>query len=314
MTYTYVQAACDYGLRKGPTLALVFHMAEGGGTVSYLDNIGSPPRLGVSANFVCEYSGRMVQMLPLDHASGSLHPGDIASEKPYYKGSIFKAVLGDWWDDPNSASISVEIEGFASSGPGSGQVKALIAWAADMAARFPTIRGAVGHADQTDVKACPGASSNMRAIFDGIGGHGLWAGGDMAGLAIRLAATASTSTPWTSFGTAKVVGTGKAGKRTSDGSHVALPDGLDLGCVQKGTLVTAHETWVAGSPVLVTNVNGYETAVYAADATFSPIAPPTTDCTAAIAAAVAKQKAADAALPISVTLTLPGHASQTVTF
>jgi hypothetical protein len=44
-----------------------------------------------------------------------------------------------------------------------------------MRRRYPTIVGAYGHADQTDTKGCPGTSANMKAIFDGIGGHGRFA-------------------------------------------------------------------------------------------------------------------------------------------
>src|SRR5678809_226907 len=42
-----------------------------------------------------------------------------------------------------------------------------------MRRRFPTLRGAVGHHDQSP-KACPGVTPNMKAIFTGVGGHGLW--------------------------------------------------------------------------------------------------------------------------------------------
>ena len=42
-----------------------------------------------------------------------------------------------------------------------------------MKAMFPTIRGAVGHHDQS-TKPCPGLTPNMKAIFGLIGGHGLW--------------------------------------------------------------------------------------------------------------------------------------------
>ena len=36
MSYPYVAAFYDYGLRIRPVMAFVVHMAEGGGTVGYL--------------------------------------------------------------------------------------------------------------------------------------------------------------------------------------------------------------------------------------------------------------------------------------
>src|SRR3989304_3822204 len=76
-TYPFVSSAHDYGPGLAPT-AIVIHMAEGGGTVGFLarpDVAGQPCRhRGVSCHFVVERSGRVVQMLPLDHVAGSLNP------------------------------------------------------------------------------------------------------------------------------------------------------------------------------------------------------------------------------------------------
>jgi len=174
-TYPFVAAWYDnYGPRKGPTLGLMYHMAEGGGTVGYLDKIGTAPARGVSVHAVCEYSGRVVQMLKWGDASGSLNPADRSTDKAYFSHSTLVDVLGDWWLDPNSAVISMEIEGVAVDGPNAKQVAAAIAWGLDMRVRWPDIRGALGHADQTDTKRCPGATPPMRAIFAGVGGHGLF--------------------------------------------------------------------------------------------------------------------------------------------
>lgn len=93
------------------------------------------------------------------------------------------------------------------------------------------------------------------------------------GLQIRLAATATTSTPWSAFGTAKNV-SGTGAKRVSDGTMIPLVKGQDLGCVQKGTLVVADQTWPAGQAIYVTNINGQEAAVFAPDVAFTSIAPP----------------------------------------
>lgn len=187
MAYPFVPAKFDYGRRKGPALALMLHMAEGGNTVHYLGKNGRVKR-GVSVHFVCDVLGRVTQMLPLSHASGSLNPANLSTNKAFYGKKHLDAVLGSWASDPNSAVISIEIEGFAAKGPNPKQVSACIAWGLDMKRELSTLRGALGHADQTNTKACPGTSPAMKAIFEGVGGHGLWhpqsgpaqpAGGDM---------------------------------------------------------------------------------------------------------------------------------------
>lgn len=170
-TYPYVAARYDFGPRKA-TLGLCFHGAEAeAGVVGYLSR---DPARRVSANFVCEASGRMVRMLPWDNTSGSMNPTDRSTNKAYYGHDHLVDVLGDYWTDPNIAVISVEIEMYARQGPNIAQVASLIAWSKDMKARYPSIRGAIGHADQTDTKGCPGTTSNMKLVFASIGGHGLW--------------------------------------------------------------------------------------------------------------------------------------------
>lgn len=174
MTDRYVPAWYDYGIRKGPILAVLYHMAEGGGTVGYLDNKGNPPDRGVSVHGVIEYDGSYVQMLPYTHASGSLNPDDRSTNKAYYGHDILVAVLGDWWKDPNSVTISFEIEGFAKDGPNDKQVATLIRVTNLLKGQFDSLVGAIGHADQTDTKPCPGTTSNMKSIFEAVGGHGVW--------------------------------------------------------------------------------------------------------------------------------------------
>ena len=178
-TYRFRQGI-DYGPRSG-TLGLSFHMSEGGdGLVSYLaqhpgedlwewaDRVN-----GVSCNAALLSDGTIWQMLAWSHASGNLNPDDRAGEYGYYGGSHLRAVLGDGWTNPNEWTISMEIAGYRSIGPTDAQVRAAIEWAKDMKAMFPTLRGATGHHDQSP-KPCPGLTPNMRAIFDGVGGHGLW--------------------------------------------------------------------------------------------------------------------------------------------
>jgi hypothetical protein len=180
-TYPFRQGI-DYGPRQG-TLGLAFHMSEGGdGLVSYLarraDETVTQWRTrirGVSANACILSDGTVWNMVDWSHAAGSMNPADRNPDTTgYYNGTVIKAVLGSHYVDPNTWSIAAEIAGFRADGPTDKQVDAAIAWALDMKSRFPTLRGAFGHHDQTDTKGCPGTTANMKAIFAGIGGHGLW--------------------------------------------------------------------------------------------------------------------------------------------
>lgn len=191
MSYPFVAAWYDgYGARKGPTLGLLYHMAEGGGTVGYLDKTGRPPSRGVSVHAVCDYAGVVTRMLPWTDASGSLNPADRSTDKAYYGHRHLHDVLGDWWIDPNSVTLSMEIEGFAAKGPNADQIIGAIAWGRDMIDHFPELRGALGHADQTDTKHCPGTTAAMQAIFAGVGGHGLWSQEELVKLAKQTYLTA----------------------------------------------------------------------------------------------------------------------------
>jgi len=178
VVYPFVQAAYAYGLRKAPALALLVHMAEGGGTVGYLSH---DPARGVSVHFVLERDGRIVQMLPLNQASGSVNPRLIrTSDDPPFTGynadrivygaSAARAVLGEWWRNPNEAVITIEIEGFAAQGPNLEQRKALVLWSREMRRRLPSLRGNLAHRDFAAYKSCPGRLVN----WQGIGGHGLY--------------------------------------------------------------------------------------------------------------------------------------------
>jgi hypothetical protein len=167
VSYPLVRAKFDYGARKAPVLAFVVHMAEGGNTVQYLAN---DPARGVSVHYVIETSGRIVQMLPESHASGSINPKELRTSDDadgFYGYTAAKAALGDWWRDPNSAVISLEIEGFAAQGPNDKQAAALVALVNDVRSRFPSIV-LLGHRDFTTTKACPGRHIDWPAL----GGHG----------------------------------------------------------------------------------------------------------------------------------------------
>lgn len=183
MSYPFVASRYRGPVREGPTLGVLLHMAEGGNTVHYL--AGDPAR-GVSVHFVIEYTGRIVQMLNWNERAGTLNPRDRSSDKRYYGHSHLVDVLGNWWTNPNHALIQVEMEGFARTGPNVKQRAAVVALVADITTRFPSVRGALGHADQTDTKACPGTTDAMKSVFAAIGGHGLWTEEDVPGLAFTM--------------------------------------------------------------------------------------------------------------------------------
>lgn len=167
MTYPFVHARFDYGTRKAQVLAFLVHFAEGGGTVGYLAN---QPARGVSVHYVIEDNGRTVQMLDETHASGSVDPTKIRTTNDadgFYGVSAAVAVLGKYARDPNSAVISLEIEGFALQGPNTAQKAALVALVDDVRHRYPAI-GLLGHRDFADYKPCPGRLIPWTAI----GGHG----------------------------------------------------------------------------------------------------------------------------------------------
>ena len=179
MTYRYLQGI-DYGPRDG-TLGLSFHMSEGyDGLPPYLARKAGETTLawvnrvsGVSCHVAITSNGTVWQMLGWDRASGNLNPADRAAEYGYYGGSHLRAVLGTGWTNPNAWTLSCELAGFRSVGPTDAQVAAAIKWGREMKALFPTLRGATGHHDQSP-KPCPGLTPNMKAIFTGLGGHGLW--------------------------------------------------------------------------------------------------------------------------------------------
>jgi len=256
--YPYTQARYIYGKRKG-SLALMLHMAEGFNTVSYLAN---DPARGVSANFVCELDGTMVRMMAFDAASGSLNPRDRSTDKAYYGHSHLVDVLGEWWTNPNNALIQVEMEGFAATGPNAKQIEAAVTLTADAIHRFPSIRGALGHADQTNTKACPGRTDAMKRLFTNIGGHGLWEEPDLPGLVIVNVEPFS--------GTATIKGSGHGAIQVADKEVIFLPDGTTKPVVFKGRLA---EPWPDHPDTTVYGI-GDELAVFLAGDVVVTATPP----------------------------------------
>ena len=187
MSYPYVAAFYDYGLRSRPVMAFVVHMAEGGGTVGYLSRTQTNR---VSVHYVIEYSGRIVQMLRESRISGSLRPTAIRTtdDAPFtspdgavvvFGASVAKAALERYWSDPNTVVLTCEIEGFASKGPNAAQQTALVALVADLRTRYPKI-ALLAHRDFASYKGCPGKLIPWGAL----GGHGIplpesGTGGDM---------------------------------------------------------------------------------------------------------------------------------------
>ena len=173
MSYPYVPSAVNLGRARGPRLAFIVHMAEGGGTVGYLSR--DNPN-GVSVHFVIERTGRIVQMLPLANMHTSIRTGNYIRKTNdpdgFYGAKWAVEVMGKWARTdtgtlgPNHASLAVEIEGYAASGPQVAQVTALNKLWKDMKSRYPGIKS-LGHRDFASYKACPGKLINWGVV----GGH-----------------------------------------------------------------------------------------------------------------------------------------------
>lgn len=168
----FVASFVNRGTAKGPRLALVIHMAEGGNTVAYLARANPN---GVSVHYVIERSGRTVQMLTHDRMHTSIRVSSIrTTDDPdgFYGATAARAVMGRWADTreslgPNHASIAVEVEGFADEGPNPRQDDALGQLWRELTAEYPDIR-ALGHRDFANYKVCPGREVDWSVV----GGHG----------------------------------------------------------------------------------------------------------------------------------------------
>lgn len=172
MSYPFVPSPpSEHWPRTAPIRAIVIHMAEGGGTVRWLQRPD-----GNSSHYVVEYTGRIVQMVREDRAAGSIDPTKVRrdNDRPFtylaetitYGVTANRAALGGHWDNPNAAVIAIEVEGFAREGPNPAQARALRSLVADIRTRHnvPTL----GHRDFQNYKACPGRLIPWAAW----GGHG----------------------------------------------------------------------------------------------------------------------------------------------
>lgn len=287
----YVASRYDLGPARGPRAGILWHMAEGFGTVAYLAN---DPARGVSVHYVVEQTGRVTQMLPLDHMHSSVDPSSIreTDDDPYtwheleirYGRTAAAAVLGDWRTPvngsggPNHASIGIEVEGFAADGPNDAQLPAIAELAGFLEGVFPSSRP-LGHRDLQDYKACPG----HRFPWELVGGHGTEE--LVSGITFNPttqaqgAATMSFRTLFRiSDGAAVLVDVDGYVRNTFAGIRATAPVDGKAGNRQDGYLVT-H--------------NGQAHLLLATDATWTA----TGDAAAARATALEQAEAAVAALP-----------------
>lgn len=166
-------AAPDNWTRGGWAPAgIAIHMAEGGGTVSWLTRND-----GNSSHYVVEYTGRVTQMVLESRAAGSINPATIRrtndagftafGEHVVYGRTAVAAAIGTTrGDDPNRSVIAVEIEGFAATGPNAAQRASLARLVNDIRRRRGT-QPALAHRDFQSYKACPG----QHIAWVDFGGH-----------------------------------------------------------------------------------------------------------------------------------------------
>lgn len=173
LPYRYVPAKHDYGKSPVPKEGIVLHMAEGINVLDYLAS-GNVLR-GVSATFICTVEGEIVQMLPLDHVSGSLNPHDVrTSNDPKGRwGRRFTRYYGPelMTGRANQLTISIECAGFAKDGPNREQQLAIIDLVNLLRKTTKRTLGFNIHCDFADYKSCPGWSRGIRNVIEAVG-HG----------------------------------------------------------------------------------------------------------------------------------------------
>lgn len=173
LPYRFVPAKHDYGESPVPKEGIVLHMAEGERVLEYL--AGGNVLRGVSATFICTMEGEIVQMLPLDHTSGSLNSRDVRrSTDPKGRwGRKFTRFYGPelFTGRANQLTISIECAGFAKNGPNAAQQAGIIELVERLRKRTKRTLGFNIHCDFADYKSCPGWSKGIQNIVDAVG-HG----------------------------------------------------------------------------------------------------------------------------------------------
>jgi len=168
----FVAAPDNWSRFAAAIKGIVVHMAEGGGTVSWLTRND-----GNSSHYVVEYSGAIVQMVLEARAAGSLKGTALrtTNDPPYtYLGesivygrtTAIGAIGSTAYADPNRYVIAIEVEGFAATGPNPAQRASLQRLINDIRRRhgvLPTL----GHRDFQSYKPCPG----HRIPWVDYGGH-----------------------------------------------------------------------------------------------------------------------------------------------
>ena len=173
MAYPFVPA--KHYTRGAMTEArgILWHMAEGYGTVGYFTRV----LRDVSSHYVIERTGRIVQMVRHTDASHSAHwqfdsdASDASSCGGLYDPDVAISVLGDGWRDLNRYAIAVEVEGYRADGPNAAQRSSIVELAYVLRMQLPTLRGNLGHRDVQDYKGCPGC----KFPWSTIAGHGRFA-------------------------------------------------------------------------------------------------------------------------------------------
>lgn len=296
--------ASEIGRRPGGAAdiqAIVIHMAEGGGTVSWLTRPD-----GNSSHYVIERStGRLVQMVPESWWAGSLNPRDLrlTNDAPFsflgesiiYGRLAVVAALGPAKaDDPNRYVIAIELEGTAATGPNAAQRKTLRELVADIRRRLARALACLGHRDFQSVKACPG-----RLIpWVDYGGHGV-----RISTVSTVKPVATPEDPMNSFSVPEqrtTVTLKEDPARPGNSAWIyttsaCVNDGREISLAPNRPLV------LVGSYSAAVKIVAYEPRATDADPTWSKtyfiratdiarttvVAVPVADCTAAIAAAVA---------------------------